>query len=244
MRASYGWTRQRRDDRIVGTLVGCVIAAVAVAYAPIGALVHRARPRAGGDARLRALQLPPRFGRRVGDGAGLPASDQPGRGGAGRDAPRRHARRRGDRASLQPRLAALGVRRGAAPGGAAHRAGRRLRRGGVALGRARPGLSHGAQGRHRGDRRALRFGGPHGRRAARDATRPRRNGGDADRRPRRRRASLGDASGAARGAAARTRTRREVEAQGGARSGSPRASPPRPKANRRARPAPTWPPRR
>ena len=39
MRASYGWTRQRRDDRIVGTLVGCVIAAVAVAYAPIGALV-------------------------------------------------------------------------------------------------------------------------------------------------------------------------------------------------------------
>ena len=24
MRASYGWTRQRRDDRIVGTLIGCV----------------------------------------------------------------------------------------------------------------------------------------------------------------------------------------------------------------------------
>jgi uncharacterized membrane protein YccC len=39
MRASYGWTRQRRDDRIVGTLVGCVIAAVAVADAPVGALV-------------------------------------------------------------------------------------------------------------------------------------------------------------------------------------------------------------
>jgi uncharacterized membrane protein YccC len=39
MRASYGWTRQRRDDRIVGTLIGCVIAAVAVAAAPIGALV-------------------------------------------------------------------------------------------------------------------------------------------------------------------------------------------------------------
>ena len=39
MRASYGWTRQRRDDRIVGTLAGCVIAALAVAYAPIGALV-------------------------------------------------------------------------------------------------------------------------------------------------------------------------------------------------------------
>jgi uncharacterized membrane protein YccC len=39
MRASYGWTRQRRDDRIVGTLVGCVVASVVVAYAPIGALV-------------------------------------------------------------------------------------------------------------------------------------------------------------------------------------------------------------
>jgi uncharacterized membrane protein YccC len=39
MRASYGWTRQRRDDRIAGTLVGCVVAAVAVAYLPIGALV-------------------------------------------------------------------------------------------------------------------------------------------------------------------------------------------------------------
>ena len=38
MRASYGWTRKRRDDRIVGTLVGCVVAALAVAYAPIGAL--------------------------------------------------------------------------------------------------------------------------------------------------------------------------------------------------------------
>ena len=39
MRASYGWTRQRRDDRIVGTLVGCVVAAIAVAYLPIAALV-------------------------------------------------------------------------------------------------------------------------------------------------------------------------------------------------------------
>jgi uncharacterized membrane protein YccC len=39
MRASYGWTRSRRDDRIVGTLVGCVVASVGVAYLPIGALV-------------------------------------------------------------------------------------------------------------------------------------------------------------------------------------------------------------
>ena len=39
MRASYGWTRRRRDDRIIGTLVGCVIASLLVGYLPIGALV-------------------------------------------------------------------------------------------------------------------------------------------------------------------------------------------------------------
>ncbi len=39
MRASYGWTRKRRDDRIVGTLIGCVIASVAVPNLPIGGLV-------------------------------------------------------------------------------------------------------------------------------------------------------------------------------------------------------------
>lgn len=39
MRASYGWTRKRRDDRIVGTLIGCVIAALAVPYLPVGVLV-------------------------------------------------------------------------------------------------------------------------------------------------------------------------------------------------------------
>ncbi len=39
MRASYGWTRSRRDDRIIGTLIGCVVAALGVAYLPIGALV-------------------------------------------------------------------------------------------------------------------------------------------------------------------------------------------------------------
>jgi uncharacterized membrane protein YccC len=36
MRASYGLTRQRRDDRLMGTLIGCVVASGAVAYAPIG----------------------------------------------------------------------------------------------------------------------------------------------------------------------------------------------------------------
>jgi uncharacterized membrane protein YccC len=39
MRANYGWTRQRRDDRIVGTLIGCVLAALVVPYASIGVLV-------------------------------------------------------------------------------------------------------------------------------------------------------------------------------------------------------------
>jgi uncharacterized membrane protein YccC len=39
MRASYGLTRQRRDDRIIGTLFGCLIAAALVAFAPVGALV-------------------------------------------------------------------------------------------------------------------------------------------------------------------------------------------------------------
>ena len=39
MRANYGLTRQRRDDRVVGTLVGCVAAAGAVAWLPPPALV-------------------------------------------------------------------------------------------------------------------------------------------------------------------------------------------------------------
>ena len=39
MRANYGLTRQRRDDRVVGTLIGCMIAAGLVAYLPVEALV-------------------------------------------------------------------------------------------------------------------------------------------------------------------------------------------------------------
>jgi uncharacterized membrane protein YccC len=39
MRAGYGLTKQRRDDRVIGTLVGCVVAAGSVAYLPAGALV-------------------------------------------------------------------------------------------------------------------------------------------------------------------------------------------------------------
>ncbi len=39
MRAGYGLTRQRRDARVIGTLVGCVLASGLVAFAPAGALV-------------------------------------------------------------------------------------------------------------------------------------------------------------------------------------------------------------
>ena len=39
MRAGYGLTRKRRDDRVIGTLIGCVVAAGSVAYLPAGALV-------------------------------------------------------------------------------------------------------------------------------------------------------------------------------------------------------------
>jgi uncharacterized membrane protein YccC len=39
LRAGYGLTRSRRDDRLIGTLIGCVISAAAVSYLPIGALV-------------------------------------------------------------------------------------------------------------------------------------------------------------------------------------------------------------
>lgn len=39
LRASYGLTRERRDDRVIGTLIGCLVAAAAVASLPIGALI-------------------------------------------------------------------------------------------------------------------------------------------------------------------------------------------------------------
>ena len=39
MRAGYGLTQQRRDDRVIGTLIGCVVAAGSVAYLPAQALV-------------------------------------------------------------------------------------------------------------------------------------------------------------------------------------------------------------
>jgi uncharacterized membrane protein YccC len=39
MRANYGMTKSRRDDRVIGTLIGCVVAAGAVAFMPARSLV-------------------------------------------------------------------------------------------------------------------------------------------------------------------------------------------------------------
>ena len=39
LRPTYGLTRQRRDHRLIGTMIGCVLAAGAVAYLPVPALV-------------------------------------------------------------------------------------------------------------------------------------------------------------------------------------------------------------
>ncbi len=39
MRAGYGLTKKRRDDRVIGTLIGCLAAVAAVAYVPARALV-------------------------------------------------------------------------------------------------------------------------------------------------------------------------------------------------------------
>jgi uncharacterized membrane protein YccC len=39
LRPTYGLTRQRRDDRLIGTLIGCALSAGAVVYLPLPALV-------------------------------------------------------------------------------------------------------------------------------------------------------------------------------------------------------------
>ena len=70
MRAGYGLTRQRRDDRVIGTLFGCVLAAGSVAYLPVGALVGVQGFGGCRDPQLRAAQLPHLFDRRFGDGPG------------------------------------------------------------------------------------------------------------------------------------------------------------------------------
>ena len=81
------------------------------------------------DPQLCAAQLPHLLDRRLGDGAGDAASGPAMGLGADPGAPRRYAGWRGDRASLQLFLAALGVSRGAAigepPSGSACRVRRR-----------------------------------------------------------------------------------------------------------------------
>ena len=69
-----------------------------------------------GDPQLRPPQLPHRFGRRLRHGAGVAAPGSAVGLRAHSGASRRHADRRGDRASLQLFLAALGILGGAAPG--------------------------------------------------------------------------------------------------------------------------------
>ena len=107
LRPTYGLTRQRRDHRLIGTLIGCVhrcgrgrlSAGRRVGWAAGG--FDRAHPR------LRAHELLARLDRRLDDGADLVAPDH-----AGASAPvlmrlARHDHRRGDRPCIQPFLAEL-----------------------------------------------------------------------------------------------------------------------------------------
>ena len=159
MRASYGWTRKRRDDRIVGTLIGCVIARSPSPTLPIGALVLAAQAL--------ALALTHGFVRSNYRLASIGASMMalvslhlvnPGETGSAIDPARRHADRRRDRASLQPYPAASGnssrrrrlVARLLSQIGAF--ADVALRRDALDA-----GLPPRAQGSDRGDRRAVEF---------------------------------------------------------------------------------------
>ena len=158
MRAGYGLTKQRRDDRVIGTLVGCVVAAGSVAYLPGRGAGRRPGPRGRRDPQLCAAQLPPLFVRRFGDRAGVAASGPAVGLGADPGAACRHADRRGDRASLQLSVAALGIFGGAtarepSPGPAFS-----LRRRGAQNRRQRSRLPARAQECDRGDRRAVRLG--------------------------------------------------------------------------------------
>ena len=88
MRANYGLTKQRRDDRVVGTLIGCVLAAGAVAWLPAGALVAAQGISLAVTHSFVRLNYRARLGRRLGHGAGVAASR-----------PARRCRRRSSRAS-------------------------------------------------------------------------------------------------------------------------------------------------
>ena len=173
LRAGYGLTRERRDDRIIGTLIGCLIAAAAVATAAGRRADRRCRPRGSpivhGFARLRyriasvgasitalvslhlidPTQATPIL-TRVADtlvGAALAQLFS-------------HVLPRWE-FNEAPRIAAR-----------LQSADRRFRQSRARRARLAPGLSHGAQEHDRGDRRAFRFRRPDGRRAAGGASRP------------------------------------------------------------------------
>ena len=131
MRANYGLTRRRRDERVIGTLIGCVLAAGAVAWLPAGALVAvQGLSLAVTHSFVRLNYALASVGASVTALVSLHLV-QPGAARPDSGAPRRHPARRGDRPSLQLRLAALGVLRGAghrlAPSGAPGGLRRRLR---------------------------------------------------------------------------------------------------------------------
>ena len=235
LRGGYGLTRQRRDDRVIGTLIGCVIASAAVAYSPPwGLLVVQAigLAVAHGFARLNyriastgasmmalvSLHLV---------GAEFPLAD------AG--AAHRHADRRGDRASVQLCAAELGDFRGAEDRPPAQGPRRRFRRRGAQPRRAGSGLSAGPQGFHGGARGAVGFGGAHGRRAARGAARARRDERDGDRRQPRRRPDLGRPPRRAGGARRRRAGGGAADRPRGARRGRACGFAPRRDARRFAR---------
>ena len=181
MRAGYGLTRQRRDDRIIGTLVGCVLAAGSVAYLPAAALV------AVQGLAVAVIHSFARLNYRISaTGASVMALVS------------LHLVEPWVSAPILERLADTLV--GAAiahlfnyfwprwefleapglaqpPSGAACR----LRRRGAGERRQRPRLSAGAQERDRGDGGAVRFGGPDEHRADDGAQGPRRDGGSAHR---------------------------------------------------------------
>ncbi len=109
MRASYSVTRQRRNQRLIGSLVGCVIAGGLLwTGSPLLLFAvqlrrHRHRPR------FRPRRLSRDLDRRDRHGAAGPASHRPGRSGAGVRAHDRHSDRRGRRLSGQWHSAAMGA---------------------------------------------------------------------------------------------------------------------------------------
>ena len=109
MRSNYGMTKSRRDDRVIGTLIGCVVAAGAVAWMPARTLVA-----VQGLAVVVIHSFVDSNYRLSSVGASVMALVslhliQPHLPAPVARAPRRHADRRRDRASVQLRLAVLGV---------------------------------------------------------------------------------------------------------------------------------------